>query len=497
MRSGFCADSCAAIVGRTTTTWPGPRNEIAGRFFRVHPQGDRVLVAIHPAGTDSRESVVRISAFQEAVEDARLDQPRQAPLGSQFRHLAIGALVKGAPTRAARAIHAAFWRRSHRQCIRRMAAVSRCRKQEHDRLQHGGAAAIILCAAYTASFNVRLTKYWAGFLQRTGINMNRHGWALLGLAAFATATLAGAAAQSADRSFPNKAVRIIVGFVPGGSADGSARLIAEKMSEEWKQPVIVENKPGAGTTIAATYVAGSPPDGYTLLLIGPASHAVSSALYRNLPYDALKSFAGVGQVASAPFVVVVNPATKINTMKELIELARSKPGQVSYSSSGSGASPHLATEMIAMATGIKLLHVPFKGASPATLALLGAQVDFSVADSSVIPFVQSAKLRALAVTTASQSPLFPGVPTLAEAGVPGVEVPLATGILAPAGTPREVILKINAAMTRAVGVEDVRRRLNALGFESAPKSPEEFSVFLASEVQKYTKIVNAIGLKID
>jgi tripartite-type tricarboxylate transporter receptor subunit TctC len=269
------------------------------------------------------------------------------------------------------------------------------------------------------------------------------------------------------------------------------------MSEEWKQPVIVENKPGAGTTIAAAYVAGSPPDGYTLLLIGPASHAVSSALYRNLPYDALKSFAGVGQVASAPFVVVVNPATKINTMKELIELARSKPGQVSYSSSGSGASPHLATEMIAMATGTKLLHVPFKGASPATVALLGAQVDFSVADSSVIPFIQSAKLRALAVTTASQSPLFPGVPTLAEAGVPGVEVPLATGILAPAGTPREVILKINSALTRAVGGEDVRRRLNALGFEPAPKSPEEFSAFLASEVQKYTKIVNAIGLKID
>ena len=331
------------------------------------------------------------------------------------------------------------------------------------------------------------------------MNMNRNAWAsmVLGLAAFATAALMGNPAAAQGTAFPNKPVRIIVGFVPGGSADGSARLVAEKMSEEWKQPVIVENKPGAGTTIAAAYVAGSPPDGYTLLLIGPASHAVSAALYRNLPDEALKSFAGVGQVASAPFVVVVNPATKINTMKELIELARSKPGQVSYSSSGSGASPHLATEMIAMATGIKLLHVPFKGASPATVALLGAQVDFSVADSSVIPFIQSGKLRALAVTTASTSPLFPGVPTLAEAGVPGVEVPLATGILAPAGTPREVILKINAAMTRAVGAEDVRRRLNALGFEAAPKSPEEFSAFLASEVQKYTKIVNAIGLKID
>ena len=331
--------------------------------------------------------------------------------------------------------------------------------------------------------------------------MNRHRWTsiLLGFATFATATLAGnpAAAQGADRSFPNKAVRIIVGFVPGGSMDGSARLVAEKMSEEWKQPVIVESKPGAGTTIAAAYVAGSPPDGYTLLLIGLASHAVSSVLYRNLPYDALKSFTGVGQVASAPFVVMVNPAMKINSMKELIELARSKPGQVSYSSSGSGASPHLATEMIAMATGIKFLHVPFKGASPATVALLGAQVDFSVADSSMIPFIQSGKLRALAVTTASPSPLFPGVPTLAEAGVPGVEVPLAMGILAPAGTPREVVLKINATMIRAVGADDVRRRLNALGLESASKSPEEFSAFLTSEVQKYTKVVNAIGLKLD
>lgn len=306
-----------------------------------------------------------------------------------------------------------------------------------------------------------------------------------------------AAAQTAAQAFPSRPVRIIVPFPPGGSSDGSARVVAERMSEEWKQPVIIENKAGAGTTIGAAFVATAPPDGYTLLLIGPGTHAASSALYKNLSYDAVKSFAGVGQMASAPFVVVVNSSSKIGSMKELIELARSRPGQVTYSTSGSGAGPHLVTEMIALATGVKLLHVPFKGSAPATLALLGGQVDFSMADTSAMPHIQSGKLRGLAVTTAKPSLLFRGVPTLAEAGIPGVEYLLATGLLAPAGTPREVISKINAAIGRALADEDVQRRLNGLGFEATQKTADEFDAFVASEVAKYTKIVRDIGLKLD
>ncbi len=322
---------------------------------------------------------------------------------------------------------------------------------------------------------------------------------LAGLAAFCFATLVStqAPAQGPAQTFPNKPMRIIVPFPPGGSSDGSARVVAERLSDEWKQPVLIENKPGAGSTIGAAFVAAAPPDGYTLLLVGPGAHGISSALYNNLSYDAVKSFAGVGQLASAPFVVVVNSSSNVNSMKELIDLARRKPGQVTYSSSGSGSGPHLVTEMIALATGVRLLHVPFKGSAPATLALLGGQVEFSMADTSAMPHIQSAKLRGLAVTTARPSPLFRGVPTLAEAGIPGVEYLLTTGILAPAGTPRDVILKINAAIGRALANEDVQHRLNGLGFEAAPSTADKFDAFLASEVRKNTKIVRDIGLKLD
>src|SRR5512132_4223504 len=268
--------------------------------------------------------------------------------------------------------------------------------------------------------------------------------------------LASAQAQPPG-DFPARPVRIVVGFPPGGSSDVSARLVAEHMSEEWKQPIIVENKPGAGGTIAAALVAAAPADGYTLLHVGPGTHAITSVLYKDLSYDALKSFAGVGQIAVAPFVVVVNASSSVKSMKELLELARAKPGQVSYGSTGSGAGPNVVTEIIALATGVKFLHVPFKGAAPATAAALGGQVDFAMADSaSAIAHVQSGKLRALAVTTAQPSPLYRGVPTVAEAAVPGFSYPSSVGFLAPAGTPREVILRINAALGRALANDAVR-----------------------------------------
>ena len=193
-------------------------------------------------------------------------------------------------------------------------------------------------------------------------------------------------------AFPARPVRIVVGFPPGGSSDVSARIVAEKMSEEWKQPVIIDNKPGAGGTIAAAHIAASPPDGYTLLHVGPGTHAISSAVYKGLSYDAVKSFAGVGQIAVSPFVVVTGASSSVKTMRELLDLARAKPGQVSYGSTGSGAGPHLVTEIIAFASGVRFLHVPFKGAAPATAAALAGQVDFAMVDSaSAISHVQSGK----------------------------------------------------------------------------------------------------------
>ena len=309
--------------------------------------------------------------------------------------------------------------------------------------------------------------------------------------------LVAAASAAVAQTFPSRPVKIIVPFPPGGSADAAARIVAEKTGEEWKQPVLVENKPGAGTTIAAAFVAGSAPDGYVLYLTGPISHAVSAALYKNPGYDAVSSFAAVARVASAPFILVVNPSVKANSVRELIELARARPGALTYASSGSGAAPHLAAEMLASMTGTKFVHVPFKGTAPALVALLGGQVDFQIADVAAIPHVRAGKLRALAVTTARPSALVPGVPSVAESGVPGFDVPSATGILAPAGTPREVVAKINSAINRALATGEVRQRLNAQGFEPAPATPEEFAAFLASEVRKYARVIQEAGVRID
>jgi len=309
--------------------------------------------------------------------------------------------------------------------------------------------------------------------------------------------LVAAASTAVAQTFPSRPVKIIVPFPPGGSADAAARIVAEKTSEEWKQPVLVENKPGAGTTIAAAFVAGSAPDGYVLYLTGPISHAVSAALYKNPGYDAVSSFAAVARVASAPFILVVHPSVKANSVRELIELARARPGALTYASSGSGAAPHLAAEMLASMTGTKFVHVPFKGTAPALVALLGGQVDFQIADVAAIPHMRAGKLRALAVTTARPSALVPGVPSVAESGVPGFDVPSATGILAPAGTPREVVAKINSAINRALATGEVRQRLNAQGFEPAPETPEEFAAFLASEVRKYARVIQEAGVRID
>src|SRR5512134_833286 len=321
--------------------------------------------------------------------------------------------------------------------------------------------------------------------------------AALALACLQLASPAPALAQSAD-IFPSRPVRIVVGFPPGGSSDVSARLVAERMSDEWKQPVIVDNRPGAGGTIAAAFVAGAPADGYTLLHVGPGTHAITSALYKDLTYDAIKSFAGIGQLAVAPFVVVVPASSGVKSMKELIELARASPGKVSYASSGSGAGPNIVTEIVALSTGVQFLHVPFKGAAPAVGAVLGGQVDFAMADSaSAIPHVQNGKLRALAVTTAAPSPLYRGVPTIAESVVPGFAYPSSVGLLAPAGTSRELVIRINAALGRALANESVRTRLNSLGFDAAPMSPEEFDAFMVNEVRKYTKIVKDMGLKLN
>ena len=317
------------------------------------------------------------------------------------------------------------------------------------------------------------------------------------LRALIVLSVAWLAAGALAQSYPAKPVRVIVPFPPGGSADAASRSMGEKLSSLWGQPVVLEHKPGAGTTIAAAYVAASPADGYTILFCGAISHAASANLYGNLTYDPVKSFAPLGTIALSPFILVVNPRVKAGSVRELVELAKEKPGSLNYASSGNGASPHLAAEMLSRATGIRMVHVPFKGMQPALVALIAGQVDLTFADVAVMPLVRSGRLRALAVTTAKPSPLVPGVPTLGEAGVPDVEIPSVAGFIAPAGTPRDTVAFVNASMAKALATNDLRERLIGLGFEPYASSPEEFGAFLAAEVRRYAQVIRDAGIKVD
>jgi tripartite-type tricarboxylate transporter receptor subunit TctC len=315
--------------------------------------------------------------------------------------------------------------------------------------------------------------------------------------ALAVIAAALVAAGALAQSYPAKTVRVIVPFPPGGSADAASRTMSEKLSALWGQPVVLEHKPGAGTTIAAAYVAASPPDGYTILFCGAISHVASANLYRNLPYDALKSFAPLGTISLSPFILVVSSRTKAASVRELIELAKAKPGELNYGSSGNGASPHLAAEMFARAAGIRMVHVPFKGMQPVLVALVSGEVDLAFADVAVMPLVRSGRVRALAVTTAKPSPLVPGVPTLAESGAAGLDIPSVAGFIAPAGTPRETVAFVNASMGKALASSDLRERLIGLGFEPYASSPEEFGAFLAAELRRYAQLIRDAGIEVD
>ena len=319
----------------------------------------------------------------------------------------------------------------------------------------------------------------------------------IGLRVIAAVVFLSGAGPSFAQPFPSKPVRIVVPYAPGGSADTTGRLIGEEMSKDWKQPVLIDNKPGAGTTIGSALVAAAPADGYVLFLNGLITHVSSGILFKNLSYDAVTSFAAVAQVSVAPFVLAVDPSLKAQSLKELIALARANPGQLTFGSSGSGGGTHLAMELLADATGMRLVHVPFKGTAPAVTALLGGHVNMVMGDVSVAPQIRSGKLRGLAVTTGKASSLVPGVPTLADAGVPGVEAPSVIGILAPAGTPRDVVEKVNATINRALAAEDVGQRLKSLGAEPAPATPEEFAAIIAAEHKKYAAIIPRLGLKAD
>ena len=312
--------------------------------------------------------------------------------------------------------------------------------------------------------------------------------------ALAFAALAPAFAQT----FPSRPVTLVVPFPPGGGTDTGGRVIAEQLGRRWGQPVIVENKGGAAGQIGADFVAKSRPDGHTLLLGNIGTQAINPLLYPKLPYDADKAFAPVSLVAELPLAMMVNPSTPAKTAAEFIALAKSTPGQLSYSSSGAGGAPHLAAEMFKDQTGTFLLHVPYRGGGPAIADLLAGHVQLSfmtVLEAS--GHIKAGKLRALAVTGDKRVPAFPDVPTLAESALPGFNAISWIGLLAPAGTPQDVVDKIAADVRAVLADETVKARFVALGGVPRASSPQEFAKLIADDKGRYAKIISSRKIMIE
>jgi tripartite-type tricarboxylate transporter receptor subunit TctC len=306
-----------------------------------------------------------------------------------------------------------------------------------------------------------------------------------------------AASLAAAQSWPAKPITLIVPFPPGGSSDALARSITTPLSQTLGQPVVVESKPGAGATVGADYVAKSKPDGYTLLM-GAVHHTIATSVYKKLPYDFEKSFAPITTVALVPNVLVVNANSSATDVKSLIALAKAAPGKLSYGSNGNGTVQHLIGTQFSSAAGVELLHVPYKGSAPLTTDLLGGQVDMSF--DTLTPLVQhikAGKLRALAVTTAKRSSTLPDVPTLAEAGMKDFNQGTWFGILAPAGTPKEVVAKLNAEMVKIIQSPEFKKRMEEIGAEPVGDSPAQMAAQIKDDTVKYARLVKDAKVAID
>jgi len=327
-----------------------------------------------------------------------------------------------------------------------------------------------------------------------------NGWIIRLSAYLSFLTLALAAgicsAQSGAPAYPAKPVRFVVGFTPGGPSDILARALGQKLGDLWSQQVVIENRPGAGGNIAAEIVAKSAPDGYTWLLGNNSILATNASLYRTLAYDPVKDFAPVALVAVQPNILVVNPQVPAKSVMELIALARAKPGQLNYASSGSGAAAHLSGELFRAMTGVNIVHVPYKGAQPALTDVIAGQVQLMFATSaSVLPYIKAGRLRALAVTTARRSEAMPELPTVSEAGVAGFEAISWHGVVVPAATPAPLVERINHDIVSVLRIPELRDRLAALGAEVMTGTPREFADYIAREIPKWTKVVKDSGAR--
>ena len=311
---------------------------------------------------------------------------------------------------------------------------------------------------------------------------------LLGGCLFASGVMA--------QTFPAKPIRIVVPFTPGGPNDILARMIGQRYTAVWGQQTLVDNRPGGGTVIGTDIVAKAPADGYTLLMVS-TSHAANPSLMPKLPFDTLRDFVSVGQAVSSPNVLVVHPSVPARNTRELLDIAKARPGQITFASGGSGAATHLAGELLKILGGVEMTHIPYKGAGPATIDLISGQVTWMFGTIlPTIPHVRAGKLRALAVSGKRRAEVLPEVPTVAE-HVPGFEASSWYGVFAPAGTPAEVIIKLNQEMARALTPVEVRQRLAAEGTEVVAGNPEDFMQLFRAEAAKWARVIKQAGIRLE
>jgi tripartite-type tricarboxylate transporter receptor subunit TctC len=309
--------------------------------------------------------------------------------------------------------------------------------------------------------------------------------------------LAATAAQAAE-IYPSKPIRMIVPYPPGGASDIIARMLGQKLSGSLGQPVVIENRAGAGGNIGADAVAKAPADGYTLLMGNIGPNAISPGLYKTLPFDPIKDFTPISLVSAVPIVLVVHPSLPIKTIQDLIALATATPGRIAYASAGVGSSNHLAMELFKSMAKVDLLHVPYKGGGPAMTDLIGGQIGIAFDTLPVVlSHVRSGKLRAIAIAGTRRSELLPGVPTVAESGLPGYSTSSWGGVMGPAGMPPAIVSRLNAEIIKVLKQSDFRERLAAEGIEVMGSTPDEFGSFLKAEISKWTNVINTAGIKAD
>jgi tripartite-type tricarboxylate transporter receptor subunit TctC len=314
----------------------------------------------------------------------------------------------------------------------------------------------------------------------------------------ASVALAVVGGKAWAQAWPSKPIKYIVPFAPGGTTDILARTISEKLSVALGQPVVVENKPGAGGGLGADFTAKAAPDGYTIMGGTISTHAINASLYANLPYDPVKDFVAVTLIARVPNMLVINPNIPAKNVTELIALLKANPGKYTFASSGNGTSQHLSGELFKSMAGVDMQHIPYKGSPPALQDVVGGQVSMTFDNiTTAWPLAKAGKLRALAVTTAKRSSVAPEVPTLAESGLVGLEVGSWQGVFAPAGTPPDIVKRLNSEIVKIINMPDVKEKLIALGAEPVGDTPEQFGAYVKTEVAKWSDVVKKSGAKVD